>query len=541
MRLRVEPPRDRPFHRECVHGGLVIGRGADADLSVNDASMSRRHARVYAQGGDWFVEDLGARNGTTLNGQRITGAMRLGHGDVLRLGDTSLVVDAPASRPAPAIADHGTIFRSAATLQAAAQTPAADDAAALQRYAAHLKLLNDVQRDLAAPISLDALLDRLLERLFDVLRPEDGLVLLRQPDGSLRQAATRRARGSRGELVVSRRLVDEVVEKGAAALVMDAALDDRFAAAQSLLAAGIRSIVAAPLADAGGTLGMVALYSRVHVRQFSEPDLELLVSIASAAALRVRNISLAEDAAERRLLERELAVAHDIQMGMLPRAMPAVPGIELAADLRPARAVGGDLYDVFMVGDELWFIVADVAGKGVGAALFMAVTKTLFRALAPAGESLAAVMTRLNAELARENERQIFVTALAGRLRAADRVVEYANAGHGHPMLVGPVTAGTIEAGAGGPALGIVEGAEYTAGRLPVPSGAALLIYTDGVTDARDAAGAAFGDRRLEQCLARCAGGPAAKIVATVMSTVATFAGGAPQEDDITVLAVRSI
>lgn len=536
MRLRVAPPHDRPFDRECAQGALVIGRAADADLSVNDASMSRRHARVYSERGCWFVEDLGARNGTTLNGQRITGAARLGHGDVLRLGDTSLTVDAPA---APAAAIEGTtVFRSAATLQAA-HAPPAGDAAALERYAARLKLLNDVQHALASPISLDALLDRLLERLFDVLQPEDGVVLLKMRDGTLRQAASRRAQGARGALVVSSRLVEEVVEKGAAALVMDAALDDRFAAARSVLAAGIRSIVAAPLADAEGTLGMVALYSRMHVRQFAEEDLELLVSLASAAALRVRNLALAEDAAERRVLERELAVAHEIQMGMLPRATPGLRGLDLAAGLRPARAVGGDLYDYFVSAGDLWFIVADVAGKGVGAALVMAVTKTLFRALATAGGSLEEVMTRLNAELARDNERQMFVTVFAGRFRPGSDVIEYSNGGHNRPLLSWNGTVSAVGGDAGGPALGVIDAVTYTAGRLPLAPGATLLIYTDGVTDARDAAGDGFGERRLTDCLAECATQAAEAVVATVMNTVATFAGGAPQEDDITVLVLR--
>jgi serine phosphatase RsbU (regulator of sigma subunit) len=537
MRLRIEPPRDRPFHRECAEGAIVIGRAADVDLSVNDASMSRRHVRVFAADGGWFVEDLGARNGTTLNGQRLTAPARLGHGDVLRLGETAVIVDAsPGAVEGPG---SGTIFRSARALQAATHAPASNDAASLERYASRLKLLNDVQRDLAAPISLDALLERVLQRLFDVLRPEDGLVLLRGTDGSLRQAAARRAPGSPGELVVSKKLVEEVVDKGAAALVMDAALDDRFAAARSLLAAGIRSIVAAPLADAEGTLGMVALYSRVHVRQFSEDDLELLVSLASAAALRVRNIALAEDAAARRVLERELAVAHDIQMGMLPRAMPRVAGLDLAAGLQPARAVGGDLYDAFVAGGDLWLIVADVAGKGVGAALFMAVAKTLFRALAISGGSLESVMTRLNAELARENDRQIFVTAFAARVPASGGVLDYSNAGHNLPMLVDAGGVRTLEAREGGPALGVIDPAAYAAGRLTLAPGATVVLYTDGVIDARDAGGAAFGERRLVECLAGCAGKPAEESVATVMGTVATFASGAPQEDDITVLALR--
>ena len=163
---------------------------------------------------------------------------------------------------------------------------------------------------------------------------------------------------------------------------MDAAVDERLAGSESIIMSGIRSVVAAPLVDSDGALGLIVLSSRAGVRQFTQHDLDLLVSLASAAALRVRNVALAEEAAERRVLERELAIAHDMQMSMLPKPMPDQPNVSVAATLKPARSVGGDLYDYWMAGDRLWFIVADVAGHGVGAALYMAVVKALFRASA---------------------------------------------------------------------------------------------------------------------------------------------------------------
>ena len=143
-------------------------------------------------------------------------------------------------------------------------------------------------------------------------------------------------------------------------------------------------------------VGMVVVYSRTSVRRFGEEDLELLVSLASAAALRIRNVELAEQAAARRVQDRELALAHDIQMAMLPREMPQRPEVEVAAALIPARAVGGDLYDFLVIGDALWFVVADAAGKGVSAALFMAMTQTLFQAHASAERTVGAIMARVN-------------------------------------------------------------------------------------------------------------------------------------------------
>jgi len=536
MRIRIAPPRTQPFHHDCVAAALVIGRAADADVHVEDGSMSRRHARLYSTGGAWFVEDLGARNGTMVNGHRIATATQVRDGDVLRLGDTTVTIQDPAGA-----FESGTIFRPVSEIVSTVEAPPADDTPSLERYARRLRLLNGFQHALATPIALDALLDRLLERLFDALRPEDGVVLLKQRDGSLRRAATRRSAGSRDELVVSNRLIDEVVGKGTAALVLDAALDPRFNAAQSIVGTGIRSILAAPLTDAEGTLGMIALHSRAHVRQFAEEDLELLVSLASAAALRVRNVALAEEAAARRALERELAVAHDIQLGMLPRALPDCPGVDLGAEMHPARAVGGDLYDFFTVGGDLWFILGDVAGKGVGAALFMAVAKTLFRALVGPESNLADVMTRLNRELARDNDRQTFVTAFAGRVRAGpEPVLEFANAGHNLPLLLHAGGVRVLDDESGGPVLGILDGVPYTSARVPFGPGSGLVVYTDGVTEARSAAGAMYGDEALLRCAAACATAPAAEIVRAVVKDVAAFAAGAAQEDDITVLVLRA-
>ena len=244
-------------------------------------------------------------------------------------------------------------------------------------------VVNEVHRALAAPITLEALLDLVLDRAFAHLQPEEGAIFLRRPDGSLERAASRQAPGATGEPLFSRRLVQEVIDKGVAALVTDASADERFAEAESIVISGVRSLVAAPLLDSEGCLGMIVLSAKRRVHPFGEDDMELLVALASAAALRIRNLALTEETARRRLLDRELDLAHDIQMAMLPRAFPERPEIDVAAALRPARTVGGDLYDVVAEGDRVWLLVGDVSGKGVGAALFMAVTKTLFRAIAP--------------------------------------------------------------------------------------------------------------------------------------------------------------
>jgi serine phosphatase RsbU (regulator of sigma subunit) len=443
-----------------------------------------------------------------------------------------------AADPVPAalgVSDFGTsIFRSASEI-----SRELDASEAASRVAARLKALNDFHRAMAGPISLDALLELLLERLCTALQPEEGVILLRQPDGAMRTAASRRLPNATGDLLVSRRLITEVVDKGTAALVTDIATDERFSAAQSIIGSGIRSILAAPISDAAGCIGMVAIYSRAHVRRFGEEDLELLVSLASAAALRIRNVALSEEAAARRVHDRELALAHDIQMAMLPRRFPERPGLEMASALIPARAVGGDLYDFLLENDTLWFIVADAAGKGVSAALFMAVTRTLFRAVAHSDATVASVVSRMNLELARDNERQFFVTAFVGRLELRSGALTYVSAGHPPPLRASTAGVTALDTTEGGVALGIFEEAVYTEGRVALAAGDVLLLFTDGVTDAINGTGELFSDDRLEACFTASAAQPAAEIVTSLVDAVGGFAAGVPQEDDITILALR--
>ena len=538
LRLHIEPPGADPSDRECTGGTLTLGRGTGADVVVPDQSMSRQHARITAKDGAWILEDLGARNGTFLNGVRIEGPRAIAPGDVLKMGATLIRLTEPGVTPEAGALGVGhlasSIFRRVADI-----TGDLDHETAPARMAARMKALNDFHRAMAEPISLDALLEQLLDRLFATLHPEEGVILLRQPDGTMSTAASRRLPGATGELLVSRKLVSEVIDKATAALVSDLAMDDRFAGSDSIIGAGIRSILAAPIGDAGGCVGMVAIYSRAHVRRFSEDDLELLVSLASAAALRIRNVALAEEAAARRVQDRELALAHDIQMAMLPRHLAERPEVDIAATLIPARAVGGDLYDFFIADETLWFIAADAAGKGVSAALFMAVTRTLFRAVAQEDLSVKTVMARMNAELARDNERQFFVTALLGRLDLRSGELTIASAGHPAPLLTSASDGVKELEVASGISLGILEDAAYGETRLTLGRSDAVLLFTDGVTEAVDAGGTLFGDARLLETVKAHASRPSRELVEALVDAVNAYASGVPQEDDITVFALR--
>ncbi|MBE9607996.1 SpoIIE family protein phosphatase [Chitinilyticum piscinae] len=267
-------------------------------------------------------------------------------------------------------------------------------------------------------------------------------------------------------------------------------------------------------------------------------------SFASMETALYRNVrSLVEITGERERIEGELGVARDIQLGLLPKMFPAFPErpeIDLHATLVSAREIGGDLYDFFLTGDTLNFTIGDVAGKGVPAALFMAITKTLMKAAGESCTTPGAAVCQVNDHLARDNPNLMFVTAFNGVLDLHTGELQFANAGHNPPLILRADGRCEILRNISGPALGAFEDMEYASFTEYLQPGDWLLLYTDGVTEAMDAAGQLYGETRLAQLMAACdTRGNAEQRVNTLMADLATHVGAADQSDDITVLAIR--
>jgi sigma-B regulation protein RsbU (phosphoserine phosphatase) len=252
---------------------------------------------------------------------------------------------------------------------------------------------------------------------------------------------------------------------------------------------------------------------------------------------------VAAAAAERQRMESELGIARDIQMQILPRVLPPLPPQErydLQAVIEPAREVGGDFYDYFPLDhDRLCFVIADVSGKGVPAALFMAVSMTLLKAAAREGLAPDRVLAKVNEELSRDNEVNMFVTVICGILDTADGTVVFANAGHNPPLVVRSSGGTALVKTDNGLALGVLEDAPYRCESLRLEAGDSIFLYTDGVTEAMNPAEELFGDQRLQEALESLAGKSPGEIASAVLQEVRDFAAGAPQSDDITILAVR--
>jgi sigma-B regulation protein RsbU (phosphoserine phosphatase) len=251
-------------------------------------------------------------------------------------------------------------------------------------------------------------------------------------------------------------------------------------------------------------------------------------------------------------MEGELKAATAIQMGLLPRRFPGPPEhkeVEMYAFIEPAREVGGDLYDfLFLDSGRMAFVIADVAGKGVPAALFMAMTREVIRAaIQRYGENLDQVFAETNArvsayseDMAVDGADMMFVTVFVGVLDLASGTLFFANAGHDYPMVLRAGSASIELKGESGPPVGAVDDFKYQVQRWQMTPGEMLLLYTDGVTEAQNSSHSFYGDGRLGQALAsRPEAADAKEVVKLVHDDVRRFVAGAEQSDDITLLAIR--
>jgi serine phosphatase RsbU (regulator of sigma subunit) len=279
-------------------------------------------------------------------------------------------------------------------------------------------------------------------------------------------------------------------------------------------------------------------------RQSTDEIGELATAFLSLEGALSQSIAhLKETTAAKERIESELHIAREIQMSILPRIFPPFPQcteFELHATIEPAREVGGDFYDFFLVDNEhLCFTIGDVSGKGVPASLFMAVTKTLWRVAVTQQSQPDLVLTMLNNELCRDNESGMFVTVFYGVLHLRTGEIQYSNGGHNLPYLLSRTGQAQFIENTGGMAVGVMGDAKYRMKTLRLHTGEGLFLYTDGVTEAMDANGNLFSEDRLQSALQRDQSPPPMEVIRRTLEEVKQFVAGAEQSDDITTLAIR--
>lgn len=542
--LLIQPPEGDAFAQGVDRNTLVLGRAPTADVVIADRYLSRHHARVHLHLQELQIEDLQSRNGTYVNGLRIQAQTSVSPGDVIQISETVIHVKADDESDRADVSGENMIFKPATDLLRTREFATGSawqlDDSQLRGYVERLELLNEIHEALGTSMTLDDLLQLILERVFQLLRPQQAVIFLKDGDGTYRMAAKRVQQGLPGEVPLSQSLVTEVAEKGMAALVFDMATDKRFSAAESIQTAGIRSLVAAPLQDATGSLGFIVLSSKVVVRQFSEDDMSLLASLASVAALKIRNAALSEEAAMRRVLEKELNLARTIQVTLIPDRLPKLEGYQVVAKNVPSQAVSGDYYEAVSRrdGQECLLLVADVSGKGVAASLLTASLEAL--SASPIEDELAPneICSKLSRLLIRRTSSDRYATMFIAAVDLPSGRLTFSNAGH-NPALVVRADGDIQYLERTGLPIGLLPIFDYELGEVQLQSGDLLLIYTDGLTEARNPQGDEFEGERLANVCRKHRLEPLLDVASAIESELTRFVDGMAFDDDRTYILIR--
>jgi serine phosphatase RsbU (regulator of sigma subunit) len=564
----------------------VLGRHPSCQVVLDNASVSRTHAQITESHGAYVIEDLHSRNGTFVNGQKIRERIELSDGDEIKVCDVvmtfhmSLPVASPVDPSKPggastAAADTGRLpaARPAAALLATYSgemiSPSASSADVLiednssilssldmlpsalspridVKPEIKLRAVMEISRSLVGSLDLGETLPKIIRGLFNIFPYADrGCVVLKNDDTSQVSIRTMLTRREEQELSgrVSMTIIRQAMSGRRAILSADAVDDQRFEVSESLPNLRLRSVICAPLVGAEGRVHGVIQLDTLDIRQqFTQDDLEVLASVASLATLSVENALLHETALKQRDMERELDFASQVQQGFLPTERPRLAGYEFYEYYEAARGVGGDFYDyVPLPGGRVAIGLGDVAGKGVSAALLMArmYSAARFELLTKPVPSDA--MTGLNQQLVSGGMGHRFVTMVIVVVDPATHTLTLVNAGHLLPLL--RRAGGTVEKidydGAGLP-LGIKADTVYRQLEVPLEPGDTLVLYTDGVTEAANAANDMYGTARIVEFLTR-QGTDVETLGDGLVANVEAFCQGESQRDDICLVCFRRV
>jgi sigma-B regulation protein RsbU (phosphoserine phosphatase) len=537
-----------PGQRFALRGErIVLGRHPSCEIVLDYPPVSRQHAQIINRRGEFFLEDLRSRNRTYLNGAPIDTRTLLNDADEVKIGDVVFqFFDALANVPA------GTDPKDSATQSSTIMLTLNAKSAPSTRLGVNpepkLRAILEISTALANTLELDDVLHTLLAGLFKVFPHVDSgsIVLTEGDDRKIVVSASQGGGGkATGPVRISNTLFRQAMDTGSAILSADALKDSRTSVTEGGDGPGNCSMMCVPLINrAGRALGVIQLESNSLRPLITQEDLDVLVSLGAQAILAIENARLHEDLLRRSDIERQLAFAAQVQLGFLPDQRPNPPGYECFDYYEPAQTVGGDYFDYIVLPDGRIAIgLADVAGKGIPAALLMARLYSAVRLHLFTQSTSAKMLSALNAEIYAQGIGHRFITFVLLILDPQTHELTIANAGHMPPIVRSPEgNAKSIRHEGSGMPLGISGTQDYGELKIAMEPGTAVIVYTDGVTDARSpAADELFGRTRLEQFIAAAKAPAAGELVKAIVKEVDCFSGTRLQQDDMCLVCVRRL
>jgi sigma-B regulation protein RsbU (phosphoserine phosphatase) len=543
----VSPDGARRFAR-ITQTPFHIGRGAETGnhLQLSDRRISRNCAAIVTEANRFYLEDRGQRRGLYVNGEKVE-SRELQNGDAISFGLED---------------SYEIIFRNSTTGSGDESIPhlltRIEHITASEPTGSgglrKLNLLLEATTLLHSQLPLDSVLGTMLDHAVSVTDADRGLLLEGDDPANLKVRLARRSGGLRlppESLTPSQTAIQLALKQHSPVITEDLAQTDMdLAAAHSIVAQRLRAVVVIPLyanlrantqesmvnVKRGEFLGVLYMDSR-RPAAFSKLDRQILDALAADAASILDNARLVERERERQRMEQEINIARDIQQALLPRDFREFPHLAVSGINFPCLSVGGDYFDVFPLSDKRTaFLIADVSGKGLGAALLTTMLQGALSGMT-LGTDPARVFNHVNRFLCSHSEVGRYATMFFGILDE-DGEMDYINAGHPSPFLIRrgvaeePFTEGSYP-------VGLVQEAEYVTARVKLEPGDTLILFSDGVTEAMDPGEELYGVPRLREVLTGQSDCALEKLQKSILESVENFAKGAHQADDLTLLIVR--
>lgn len=407
----------------------------------------------------------------------------------------------------------------------------------------NVDILLETIAEVSSTIDLDELLISVVDKTLEITQAERGILLLFDPLGELQLRVARDSlrRTLPHDTTYSRSVPQKVASEGKALYMMDATSQNEASLGQSILDLRLLTIMCVPLKVMDKTIGVLYVDSKASSREFNESDLLLFKALSYQLAIAIENARLLKEAIEAERMRQELLIARDIQENLLPPAKLVLPGYDVYGFSRPCDETGGDYFDYVRTREgRLGLAIGDVSGHGISAALFMATARALLRAFLSTTTDLSKVIGDLNNALERDMGTGKFMTLFYGELELAERMLRYVKAGHNEPIVYRAATDAFEELAAPGMALGFLRDNDYeVAGPVLFSPGDILLLYTDGIPEARNREKEQFGMERMLDVLKARRSRPAKEIVDGIIRAVTEFAGARGFEDDLTLIVVK--
>jgi phosphoserine phosphatase RsbU/P len=516
------------------HTPYTVGRKVDRDLVIADPRVSREHASIVSENGEFFVVDLNSKHGTFVNGEKVD-RHKLQRNDRLEFGarDVAYLIFHPL---------HSTSNTAREFLSQISGIQIAPEASDLEK----LTLFMEAARKLNTIGVLDEILVTLLEATLKLTRAERAYIFLRDAGGALTLAAGRNSKGEPllDDKTISRSVLDGALTSNSDYLVTDTSQMLDVKERKSIVAFDLRTVICMPLrkpmvqasrdkgaaekpSTGGDVMGALYVDSRFASRDITSVSHDILRAIATEAAQLVENARLVQAEEAGRRYQQELSIAASIQQRLLAVTLPEVPFARVNGRNMSCKEIGGDFFEAVNTPQGLAVVLADVSGKGVSAALLASTLQGMVYSQLISGMPLTEIVDAVNRFFTYKHIGEKYATMIITRLRN-DGDLEYVNCGHVPPVWI--CGNEVLRPSHGNLPVGLLADATYSSDRCQMKPGDRMILVTDGVTEAENARGDMFDSERLEQVAGKSVS------MEDVFTAVADFCGGTPLNDDCTVV-----